>query len=42
MKNIKANIFLFAMLAVSPMTSPVKARNYAMASKPVGVRLAWV
>ena len=29
-------------LAVSPMTSPVKARNYAMASKPVGVRLAWV
>lgn len=29
-------------LAVAPSTSPVKARNYAMASKPVGVRLAWV
>ena len=29
-------------LAVPPSTSPVKARNYAMASKPVGVRLAWV
>ena len=29
-------------LAVLPSTSPVKARNFAMASKPVGVRLAWV
>ena len=29
-------------LAVAPTASPVKARNYAMASKPVGVRLAWV
>jgi hypothetical protein len=29
-------------LAVPPMPSPVKARNFAMASKPVGVRLAWV
>lgn len=29
-------------LAVAPSTSPVKARNYAMASKPIGVRLAWV
>lgn len=29
-------------LAVTPSSSPVKARNYAMASKPVGVRLAWV
>ncbi len=29
-------------LAVPPMASPVKARNYAMASKPFGVRLAWV
>lgn len=29
-------------LAVAPSASPVKARNYAMASKPVGVRLAWV
>ena len=29
-------------LAVPPSASPAKARNYAMASKPVGVRLAWV
>lgn len=29
-------------LAVVPTQSPVKARNYAMASKPQGVRLAWV
>ena len=29
-------------LSVPPMSSPVKARNYAMASKPMGVRLAWV
>ena len=29
-------------LAVPPTTSPVHARNFAMASKPAGVRLAWV
>ena len=29
-------------LAVQPSPSPVKARNFAMASKPMGVRLAWV
>jgi len=29
-------------LAVPATPSPAKARNYAMASKPVGVRLAWV
>ena len=29
-------------LAVPVGPSPAKARNYAMASKPVGVRLAWV
>lgn len=29
-------------LAVPKLESPVKARNFAMASKPVGVRLAWV
>ena len=29
-------------LAVPPTASPVQARNFAMASKPVGVRLAWV
>lgn len=29
-------------MAVQPTPIPAKARNYAMASKPVGVRLAWV
>jgi len=29
-------------LAVNATPSPAKARNYAMASKPMGVRLAWV
>ena len=29
-------------LAVVPTSSPVKARNFAMACKPQGVRLAWV
>lgn len=29
-------------MALRPMASPVKARNYAMAQKPFGVRLAWV
>ncbi|MBQ8712909.1 MAG: zinc ribbon domain-containing protein [Prevotella sp.] len=29
-------------MAVPALPSPVKARNYAMAQKPVGVRLAWV
>ena len=29
-------------LAVPALPSPVKARNYAMAQKPSGVRLAWV
>ena len=29
-------------LSVPVSASPAKARNYAMASKPVGVRLAWV
>lgn len=29
-------------LAVQPSKSPVQARNYAMACKPQGVRLAWV
>jgi len=29
-------------LAVPATPSPAKARNYAMASKPMGVRLAWV
>lgn len=29
-------------MALKPMASPVKARNYAMATKPTGVRMAWV
>ena len=29
-------------IAVPALPSPVKARNYAMAQKPLGVRLAWV
>lgn len=29
-------------MALKPMSSPVKARNYAMAVKPAGVRMAWV
>lgn len=29
-------------LSTQPQPSPVKARNYAMAMKPSGVRLAWV
>lgn len=29
-------------LEYKPIASPVKARNYVMASKPIGVRLAWV
>ena len=33
---------LLEAMAMPPQPSPVKARNYAMAQKPVGVRLAWV
>ena len=29
-------------MAVPALPSPIKARNYAMAQKPAGVRLAWV
>lgn len=29
-------------MALKPMPSPVKARNYAMAAKPQGVRMAWI
>jgi predicted amidophosphoribosyltransferase len=43
-KAVKAKMLsaILDRLAVPPMTSPVQARNYAMASKPSGVRLAWV
>ena len=40
--KIKMLSSILEKLAVPPMPSPVKARNFAMASKPVGVRLAWV
>jgi hypothetical protein len=33
---------LLARMEVPAQPSPAKARNYAMAQKPVGVRLAWV
>jgi hypothetical protein len=33
---------LLDQMATPPMPSPAKVRNYAMAQKPVGVRLAWV
>ena len=44
LKSVKMKMLssILEKLAVPPMTSPVKARNYAMASKPQGVRLAWV
>lgn len=29
-------------MAIPSLSSPIKARNYAMAQKPAGVRLAWV
>ena len=43
-KSVKVKMLsaILDKLAVPPSASPVKARNYAMACKPVGVRLAWV
>lgn len=41
-EKIKKLSFILDKLAVLPTSSPVQARNYAMASKPIGVRLAWV
>ena len=43
-KAVKAKMLaaILDKLSVKPMASPVKARNYAMAAKPQGVRLAWV
>ncbi len=43
-KAVKARMLsaILDKLALPPTPSPAKARNYAMASKPVGVRLAWV
>lgn len=40
--KIRAISAILDKLAVPKSSSPVMARNYAMASKPVGVRLAWV
>ena len=42
MVKIKMLSAILDKLAVVPSASPVKARNYAMACKPQGVRLAWV
>ena len=44
LKSVKIKMLsaILDKMAVPPMPSPVKARNFAMASKPVGVRLAWV
>ena len=42
MVKIKMLSAILDKLAVVPTSSPVKARNYAMACKPQGVRLAWV
>ena len=44
MKAVKVKMLSSVLdkLAVKPMASPVKARNFAMACKPQGVRLAWV
>ncbi len=41
-QQIKALSAILDKLAVPPSQSPAVARNYAMASKPIGVRLAWV
>ena len=41
-EKIKKLSAILDKLAVAPTASPVLARNYAMASKPMGVRLAWV
>lgn len=41
-EKIKTLSAILDKLAVPPTSSPVHARNYAMASKPTGVRLAWV
>ena len=44
LKSVKIKMLsaILDKMAVPPMPSPVKARNFAMASKPGGVRLAWV
>ena len=42
LEKIKRLSAILDRLAVPPTSSPVQARNYAMASKPMGVRLAWV
>ncbi len=41
-KQIKMLSVILDKLAVPATPSPAKARNYAMASKPMGVRLAWI
>ena len=40
--NMKQLAVLLERMALPPMPAPVKARNYAMAQKPAGMRLAWM
>lgn len=41
-QQVKTLSAILDKLAIPATPSPAKARNYAMASKPIGVRLAWV
>lgn len=41
-ENVKALAAALEKLETKPMESPVVARNFAMACKPQGIRLAWV
>lgn len=40
-RNIEQLMALLDRMALPPMPTPVKARNYAMAQKPAGMRVAW-
>ena len=41
-RNMEQLAVLLERMALPPMPAPVKARNYAMAQKPAGMRLAWM
>ena len=38
----KKSMALFEKMATPHQPSPAKARNYAMAQKPAGIRMAWL
>ena len=40
-QKLEAITRLLDKMAITPQSSPARVRNYAMAQKPVGVRLAW-